>query len=76
MHITQRTNALGELPTSALSFANLTQILDQRDRRIIAARTLRGDERLDLPPGGDLALRQPTTTLPPVECTSSDCPAA
>jgi hypothetical protein len=54
VHITQRTNALGELPTSALSFANLTQILEQSDRRIIATRTLRADERLDLPPGGGL----------------------
>jgi hypothetical protein len=40
------------------SFANLAQILQQGDGRVIVARALRDDERLDLLPGGGLALRQ------------------
>lgn len=57
VHLTQRTNALGHLGTSALSFANLAQILKQGDRGVIVARALPDDERLDTPPRVALALR-------------------
>jgi len=58
VQLPQRTNGLGDLDTSALSFVNLAQILKQSDGLVIGPRALRDDKRLDLLPGGGLALRQ------------------
>ena len=51
MHLAQRTDAFSDVDAPALAFADLAEIPEQGDGRLIVARSLGGNERLDTPPG-------------------------